>query len=297
MSELANDFGLHHLGDSRISEADRPRVPLFSDWERTDHRISGVYDGVRVEMFDLTRVHPGGESTTTTRWTVILFRDTPLPSFFAVPKTFATAAQRAVQPSLSFDEAACDSSTRPGVTTFNRTYELTLIAPSENGASVSSEDEVRAFFVAPRLEAMAQSPNWYIQSADGCLVFALKSIAPPERRSELLRNAIELRRRLLAPIGSARVIPAARGMDHQRQSYRKSRAVTGAIAGGVLGFFGTFFVFVLGMMTSFSRPDSRSNLTWLVGLFPFIGFGGLVAGGWLGFLVGGRLADRKYPRD
>jgi hypothetical protein len=106
--------------------------------------------------------------------------------------------ERANLTPINFDPRAEDERTRQAVAAFEKLYVLRLTDP----VSALGEDAIRRHFGAPRLEAMAQYPNWHVQSAGGFLVFALSWTAAPADRPALWQEADDIRRALLALLSS-----------------------------------------------------------------------------------------------
>src|SRR5262249_26072911 len=129
-------------------------------------------------------------------WTVILFAQSRLPFFVCVPRRLGTKSERAALTPINFDPRAEDQRTRQAVADFEKRYVLGL----SDTVAASAEDAIRRHFGAPRLEAMAQYPNWHVQSASGLLVLALSWTAPAADRPALWLEALELRRALLVPL-------------------------------------------------------------------------------------------------
>src|SRR5262249_50821959 len=146
-----------------------PGAPLFERWALCENRISGTIDGAPAAMFDLTTIEGTGEGEPRRNWTVILFAQSRLPFFVCVPRRFTTGAERVNLTPINFDPRGADQMTRQAVAAFEKIYVLGL----SDSVSASGEDSIRRHFCAPRLEAMAQYPNWHVQSAGGFLVFAL----------------------------------------------------------------------------------------------------------------------------
>jgi hypothetical protein len=149
---------------------------------------------------------------------------------------------------------------------------------------------------------MARFPNWHVQSAGGLLVVALSWTAPAADRPALWHEALEIRRALVAPLSRAvSPIPAAPGMDVDRQRSRRDGRRVGRVAGAVIGFFGFFIVFstfmagLMGPRAPGVRPPVMSTLApfLLVGFFGGM-IGGLLIGAVAGSWVGGRVADLRY---
>ena len=133
------------------------------------------------------------------------------------------------------------------VADFQKAYHLSV--PEK--AVRSDEDEVRRLFRPPRLEALARCPGWHVESTGSCLVFARRGTARAADRPALWREAIELRRALLAPVSSASLpIPVAPRMERDRRSNRQSGQSWGCLTGAVVGIFGGMIAL---MSVSFNR--------------------------------------------
>jgi hypothetical protein len=195
---------------------------------------------------------------------------------------------------INFDPRGADQMTRQAVAAFEKIYVLGL----SDSVSASGEDSIRRHFCAPRLEAMAQYPNWHVQSAGGLLVFALSWTARPAERPALWHEALELRRALLAPLSPAVIpIPAAPGMDVGRQRNRRGGRRAGCFTGAVVGGFGSFIAFSVFMATRMGPggPGFRPSARQLMPLFYFGSLaGGLLIGTFAGRWLGGLVADLRY---
>ncbi len=85
-------------------------------------------------------------------------------------------------------------------------------------------------------------------------------------------------------------IPAAPGMERDRQRDRQSGRRWGGIAGAFVGFFGSFIAFATFL---FSRRPGPGTAPFMFA-FPPVVLGGLVVGILAGTRLGGWLADRRY---
>ena len=211
---------------------------------------------------------------------------TRLPVFACFPKAWWTLQNRRLLSPVSFDPDGDDELTREAVAGFEKVYQVCL----RETARHADEDEVRRFFVAPRLEALTRHPGWCVESADGCLVLARRGTTPASDRVALWREAGELRRALLAPISSAVTsILAAPGMERGRERNRRIGRLSGVIAGALVGFFGSFIA-LAAVLVDHKGMLSPFSFFAIVAVI----FGGLVAGALSGGWLGERLADRSY---
>ena len=226
LREVARTLGLaYEEGEVKDSRGQHPGAPLFERWVLCENRLSGTIDGAPAAMFDLMTIEGTGEGERRRSWTVIQFAQSRLPFFVCVPRRSTTGAERATLTPINFDPRAEDAMTREAVAAFEKVYVLGL----SDTVSASGEDAIRRHFCSPRLEAMAQYPNWHVQSAGGFLVFALSWTAPAADRPALWDEALELRRALLMPLApGVTSIPAAPGMDVGRQRDRRAGAAPGA---------------------------------------------------------------------
>jgi hypothetical protein len=255
-----------------------PRKLFRRKWGFDRNRLSGTSDGVPAHMFDLTTIAPGNRSGGP--WTAVLFQQTHLPAFTCIPNSWSMAW---LIPSVSFDPEVGDQMAHRAVADFQKAYHLSL--PEK--AVRSDEDAVRRLFRPPRLEALARCPGWHIESTGSCLVFARDRTARAVDRPALWREAIELRRALLAPGSSAVVpIPAAPEMERDRQSQQRSGRSWGGIAGAAVGCFGSLIAF--GAVWLSRRPGPGPDPLFFAFL-PVV-LGGLA----IGAFAGTRLADRSY---
>ncbi len=288
LPNVARGLGLsHEEGEIEMILWEGPKKPLWQTWGGCQNLLSGRSDGVPAQMFDLTTTSGGvGEDLPVDRrWTAVLFQQTRLPVFACIPREWSTVGDRRLMSSVSLDPEVGDQMTRQAVASFERAYELGV----PKTAVRSDEDEVRRLFRAPRLEALARCPGWYVQSADGCLLLARSGTAPAADRPALWHEAIEIRRALSAPVSSAVMpIPVASGMERDRQSVRQSGRSWGRLTGAVVGFYGSFIAFMAFM---FSRGPAA-------GRFSFAGIpvvlAGLALGAFAGSRLGGRQADGSY---
>jgi hypothetical protein len=284
---VAGELGLaYDEGDVVVSPEARPGTPLCAQWSRCQNRLSGTNDGVPAQMFDLTTVSGSGDGTVYRTWTVVAFERTDLPVFSCLPNVWWTKVDRIPMSAVNFDPDVGDSMTRETVAGFQKSYQVCL----GERATRSEEEETRRLFRVPLMAALAAQPGWFIQSADGCLVLAHKGIAPGEERATLWREAAELRRAFLARASSARVpIPAAPGMERGREENRRVGRAGGAMAGAVVGFFGSFIAFATLTLNGRGGPNPYAMFAFLP-----IMIGGLVVGVFVGTSVGRWLADRTY---
>ena len=295
LREVARTLGLHYeKGEVKDSRGKHPGAPLFERWVRCENRLSGTVDGALAAMFDLTTIEGSGDGESRTSWTVVLFARSRLPFFVCVPRRWTTGREQAKLTPIDFDPRAEDETTRRAIADFKKVYVLGV----PDTVAASAEDAIRRLFCAPRLGAMAQYPNWHLQSAGGFLVFALSWTAAAADRPGLWHEALELRRALLAPLSAgATPIPAAPGMDVGRQRARRGGRRAGCFAGAVLGGFGTFTAFSA-FIFSRTGPGGARLQQQTLQLLPFYYFGsifgglliGILAGRWLGGLV----ADLRY---
>ncbi len=295
LREVARTLGLaYEVGVVKDSRGQHPGAPLFERWVLCENRLSGTIDGAPAAMFDLMTSEGTGEGERKRSWTVILFAQSRLPFFVCVPRRSTTWAERATLTPINFDPRAEDAMTREAVAAFEKAYVLGL----SDTVSASAEDAIRRHFCAPRLEAMAQYPNWHVQSAGGFLVFALSWTAPAADRPALWDEALELRRALLMPLApGVTPIPAAPGMDVGRQRDRRAGRRAGCLAGAVLGSFGSFIAFSVFMATRMG-PAGRHFRPSELQLMPFFYFGSILGGLLIGTLagrwLGGLMADLRY---
>jgi hypothetical protein len=245
-------------------------------------------------MFDLTTISQAPDGGIDEHWTVVLFQQTRLPVFACIPKSWSTLGDRRRLSSVSLDPEVGDQMTRQAVADFQKAYELCV----PTTAVRSTEDEVRRLFRAPRLEALARCPGWYVQSSGKCLLFARSGTAPAADRPALWREAIEIRQALLAPESSAVMpIPVAPGPERDRQGSRQSDRSRGRLTGAVLGFFVGVMAFIIFMFSQMG-PAGPGHRASALHLMPVVFFGsilgGLLIGTVVGTWLGGRLADRSY---
>jgi hypothetical protein len=282
LPEVARMLGLVYEEYPDLFPGLHPTKLFRQKWGFDRNRPSGTSDGVPAHMFDLTTIAPGNRSGGP--WTAVLFQQTHLPAFTCVPNFRAIAW---VIPSVSFEPEVGDQMAHQAVADFEKAYHLSL--PEK--AVRSDEDEVRRLFRPPRLEALARCPGWHIESSGSCLVFARDGTARAADRPALWREAIELRRALLAPVSSALVpIPAAQGMEHDRLSQHRSGRSWGGIAGAAVGCFGSFIAF--GALWLSRRPGPGPDPLFFA-FIPVV-LGGLAIGAFAGTRLGGRLAERSY---
>ena len=222
LREVARTLGLDYEdGGVKESHGLQPGAPLLERWVRCENRLSGTIDGAPAAMFDLTTIEGTGDGERKLTWTVILFAQSRLPFFVCVPRRWTTGGEQAKLTPINFDPREQDETTRQAISDFQKTYVLGV----PETVSASGEDAIRRLFSAPGLDAMAQYPNWHVQSAGGFLVFALSWTAAAADRPALWSEALELRRGLLAPLSAdATPIPAAPGMDVDRQRRPPRRA-------------------------------------------------------------------------
>jgi hypothetical protein len=282
LPEVARMLGLVYEEYPDLFPGLHPTKLFRQKWGFDRNRLSGTSDGVPAHMFDLTTIAPGNRSGGP--WTAVLFQQIHLPAFACIPNSWLIAW---LIPSVNFDPEVGDQMAHQAAADFQKAYHLSL--PEK--AVRSDEDEVRRLFRPPRLEALARCPGWYIESTGSCLVFARDGTARAADRPALWREAIELRRALLAPVSSAVMpVPLAPGMERDRQGRRRSGRLWGGIAGAVVGSFGNFIAFSAEM---FSRGPRHGPGPLFFAFFPMT-LGGLAIGAVAGAWLGGWLADRSY---
>ncbi len=284
---VAGELGLtYEEGDVVVPPEARPNTPLFAGWSRCQNRLSGTNDGAAAQMFDLTTVSGAGDGTVDRSWTVVVFEQTHLPAFSCLPDVWWTKVDRIHMSPVNFDPEAGDPMTGHAVAEFQSSYQVCL----PGRATATQEEETRRLFRVPLMAALARHSGWFIQAADGCLVFAHRGIAAAAERASLWREAAELRRAFLARVSSAVVsIPPAPGMERGREENRRVGRAGGGMAGAVLGFFGSFIGFATLMLNRRGAPSPYAMFAF----FPVM-IGGLVVGAVVGTWVGRWLADRSY---
>jgi hypothetical protein len=295
LRDVARSLGLaFEEGEVKDSRGLHPGAPLFERWVRCGNRFRGTIDGEPAAVFDLMTSQGSGEGERKRSWTVIVFAQAGLPFFVCIPRRWNTGTERAALTPINFDPRDENERTRQAVAAFEKLYVLGV----SDTVAASAEDAIRRYFRMSRLEAMAQYPNWHVQSANGLLVFALSWTVAAADRPELWHEALELRRALLAPLPRGMTpIPAAPGMDVDRQRARRGGRRAGRLAGAVLGLFGSFIAFGA-FMTSRMGPGQPRLRPAVLHLLPFIYFGsifgGLLFGAVVGSWLGGRIADLRY---
>jgi hypothetical protein len=254
--------------------------------------MSGTIDGTAAAMFDLTTIDKTNDDLGNV-WTVIQFSESSLPPFVCETRSWQTRPPRRNLSPINFDPSAEDELTRQTVASFQRRYVLGL---SDTMAS-SAEDGVRRLFCASRLAAIAKHPRWHIHSADGALVFAVDRTAKAADRPALWHEAVALRRIFLAPVhDSAGPIPAAPGMDVDRQRNRRFGRRAGGFAGAAVGCIVGFIAVVALMGIRVTPRDGRmrrQGAAPVVALFGFIP-GSVAVCAIVGAWLGGRVADLRY---
>ena len=197
-----------------------------------------------------------GDPETKRSWTVFLFAQSRLPYFVCVPRRWTAGGDRARLTPINFDPRGEDERTvRPSPPSKKST---SWVCPTR--LSASGEDAIRRLFCTPRLEAMAQYPNWHVQSAGGFLVFALSWTAAAADRTGTLGGGPRT-----SP-GAAGAAVLSRDSDSRRArdgrgppAARRGGRRAGCLAGAVLGGFGSFIAFSAFMATRMVRPPPGSG--------------------------------------
>lgn len=179
---VAGELGLtYEEGDVVVPPEARPNTPLFAGWSRCQNRLSGTNDGAAAQMFDLTTVSGAGDGTVDRSWTVVVFEQTHLPAFSCLPDVWWTKVDRIHMSPVNFDPEAGDPMTGHAVAEFQSSYQVCL----PGRATATQEEETRRLFRVPLMAALARHSGWFIQAADGCLVFAHRGIAAAAERASL----------------------------------------------------------------------------------------------------------------
>ena len=205
-----------------------------------------------------------------------------------------TGAERATLTPINFDPRAEDERTRQAVAAFEKVYVLGL----SDTVSASAEDAIRRHFCAPDWSAMAQYPNWHVQSAGGFLVFALSWTGAGGGPAGTLARSPRT-----SPGAAGAALP--RRDPHSRRAgdgrgppaHRRGGRRAGCFAGAVLGAFGSFIAFSAFMASRMGPAGARLRPQTLH-LMPFFYFGSILGGLLIGTLagrwLGGLVADLRY---
>lgn len=281
---------------SRAVPGLRPRLPLFADWHKAENRVAGTFGGGAAEVFDLTTVEKGEDTTVYHDWTAVLFRDASLPAFECFPTNdgWATRLERAVRPAVRF--AAGDGGPAVHATAaFEAAYQLSPLHPTPEGPEPSPEADLRSLFRGPVLSVLGGRPGWRIQSADGGLLCARRGFADGEAREALCREAAEIADALRTPPHlDEPVLACPPGLETGRQRARLAGAGVGGLVGGVVGFFGSFAVFTAFLFAGGPGDGPGDGPANFFGGFFGSVFGGLFAGIALGVWIGRRIGGRCY---
>ena len=288
--------------NSEPEEFQPPPMSLFEKLESIDNRMSGIHEGVSVEVFDLATVVKSDEGSKTYRQTVVLLPARGLPKFQLNAKTLGYRFLDWIGArGVTFDPAAGPTEAdRSAIEQFGRHYNLSAGDTTDLAAGTpeifSEQDQlVRTRFTLEVLKVLAKRPGWSIQSDCEHLAFWKgREVRPASERPRLLATALELRTALLQSSDGAVVVPPLPGADRGRQSAR----FQGALLGGVIGLFGSFFVgFIAFVAIMFGKPFGDDRGFPEIFLIPLV----LAIGTFGGIFIGSRLPITKpllrKPKD
>lgn len=293
-----NDFEF----DAKPEEVEWPEIPLFANMSSIDNRMTTKKDGVKVDVFDLTTVNQSSESTQYIRRTVVLLPAPGLIEFRLNAKSFGFRFLDWIGvKGVTFDpNATKNEEDRAAVEAFARNYQLTTGDTTELASGTpelfeTQDAAARQAFPLPVLRTLATRPGWSIESHGGQLAFWQgNAIHPPRKRLAMIEGALQLRKALLHPAKPNEILPAIPGTDRGLQSGK----MQGALLGGVIGAFASFFFGFIAVMVLFMdrKPGPGDGFPFEM-FIPLI----LVLGTALGAFIGTRLARRgpllKKPKD
>src|SRR5262249_30456238 len=127
LPEVARRLGLaYEERDFELILSEGLKKPLWLESGRCQNLLSGRSDGVPAEMFDLTTItiSKSGESGSDYHWTAVLFRQTRLPVFFCIPRSWLTVGDRRRMSSVSLYAEVGDQMTLQAAADFLKAYEL-----------------------------------------------------------------------------------------------------------------------------------------------------------------------------
>lgn len=288
--------------NSEPEEFQPPPMPLFEKLESIDNRMSGIHEGVSVEVFDLATVVKSDEGSKTYRQTVVLLPAPGLPKFQLNAKTLGYRFLDWIGArGITFDPAAGPTEEdRTAIAQFGRNYNLSAGDTTDLAAGTpeifTEQDQlVRTRFTLEVLKALAKRPGWSIQS--DCEHLALwmgREVRPANERPRLLASALALRTALLQSSVGAVVVPPLPGADRSRQSAR----FQGALLGGAIGLFVSFFfAFIAFAAVMSGKPAGDPGFPFEILLVPLT----LAIGTCIGIFLGSRLPITKpllrKPKD
>jgi hypothetical protein len=295
-----NDFAF----EAKPEDVERPEMPLFANTSSIHNRMTTKKDGVPVEVFDLTTASETSEGTDYVRRTVVLLPAPGLAHFRLNAKNIGLRFLDWIGvKGVTFDpNATTNEDDRAAAEAFARNYQLTTVDTTELAAGTpevfaSGDDAARKAFPLHVLRALASRPGWSIESHGGKLAFWQgAAVHPPRKRLAMIEGTLQLRKAFLRPANPNEILPAIPGTDRGLQSGR----MQGALLGGVIGAFASFFFGGLAVMILFMdrKPGADGDglpLQFL--LFPVI----LLLGAVIGVLIGINLPMRgpllKKPKD
>lgn len=292
LATLSDELDFHF--DPQPGEFQPPPMPLFENLASVDDRMSRVYEGVPAEVFDLTTVVKSDEGSRTQRRTIVLLPVPGLPSFQLKAKTLGYQLLDWIGANgITFDPAGGKTEAdRSAIERFGRYYLLevgdtTDLATGTPEIFTEIDRAVRTHFSLDVVKQLAARPGWSIQSHGEHLAFWRgPGVRPASERPRLIASAMALRNALLRPCEEAAALPPLPGADRSRQSARYQ----GALLGGVIGLFGSFFLaFVVCITILFGRDVREPGFPPELLLFPLI----LVVGTIGGIFIGSRLPITK----
>ena len=292
LAALSDELDFHF--DPQRGEFQPPPMPVFENLASVDDRMSRVREGVHVDVFDLTTVVKSDEGSRTQRRTIVLLPAANLPNFQLKAKTLGYQFLDWIGASgITFDPAAGKTEAdRIAIERFGRYYLLeagdtTDLAAGTPEIFTEIDRAVRTHFSLEVVKQLAARPGWSIQSHGEHLAFWRgPGVRPASERLRFVASAMALRNALLRPCDAASVIPPLPGADRSRQSARYQ----GALLGGVIGLFGSFFLaFVVCITLLFGRDIREPGFPTQLLLFPLI----VVLGTIGGIFIGSRLPITK----
>lgn len=319
-----------------LHEETLPEMPVLTARLAISRRRTESVGDLLVDVFDLTT--ETADENRVTR-TIVLLPAAGLPPFElrpAHPRDYILAWIGVL--GLKFDERAAGTlDLREVVSQFTATYRLTLDSTEAmvSGTAQGDEEAVRRVFTLRTMKKVLARKNWRLESYGGYLAcWEAEDALGPKRREQLVTDAVELRKSLLAAHHGLAGEPVA-APEGTAPALQQAARLQAALLGGVLGAFAGFFaaglmqvgevfgpgemgiVFpatiigggllcgTVGLLLPLRRPllqkpkDERQEK--VVGCAILVGlFGGFLAGGIIGFMIGEliglKIGDHK-PRQ
>jgi hypothetical protein len=260
---------------------------------RLDHHFHGTYDGLPMDIFDLTVVSHHSKGKHYHRRTVCVVSAENLPEFRLTPRkayhwldSFLGFSER-----MLFAPENLDSPLdRDLVRRFEESWNLEATDFAKKPKTdvtehARYEQRVRVFFTAGLMNSLRSLQGWSVAARRGRLiVWGERGFSSADDRQPLAAAALKLRSIFIHARESSTgdEVPAPSRETYEAYTRRGIAAAGGIFLGAILGFFGGGIGFA---SYTFSRdlqiPDAIE-----MALVVCVPFAGLVLGGFVGGMIG-----------